>query len=63
MTLSCKWITDKAGPLVCSTGQFSCSWSICASGTECPGALSGHMKWPETTAVALVESRRPERCS
>ena len=38
MTLSCKWITDKAGPLVCRKGEFSYSWSICASGTECPGA-------------------------
>ena len=63
MTLGCKWITDEAGPLVRRTGQFSYSWSICRSGVECPGAPSGHMKWPETTAVALVESRRPERCS
>jgi len=52
MTLTCKWITDEAGPLVCKKGQFSYSWSICASGAECPGALSGHMKWPRTKAVA-----------
>ena len=56
MTLTCKWITDEAGPLVCKKGQSSYSWSVCASGTECPDALSCHMKWPQTKAMALVES-------
>jgi len=41
MTPPCKWVTDEAGPLVCRKGQFGYSWSICASGTECHGPLSG----------------------
>jgi hypothetical protein len=56
MALTCKWITDEAGPLVCGKAEASYSWSICASGAECTGALSAHTKWPQTKAIALVES-------
>lgn len=54
MTPPCKWVTDEAGPLVCRKGQFGYSWSICASGTQCPDRCPGHMKWLETKAIALA---------
>jgi hypothetical protein len=52
MMLPCKWITDQAGPLVCRKGHHGYSWSICAAGAECPGALAGPITWPQTTATA-----------
>ena len=61
MTLTCKWITDKAGPLVCRKGEFSYSWSICASGTECPGGLSAHIRSarsPEEPSAAGSPNQR-----
>lgn len=67
MTLPCKWITDQAGPLVCRKGQHGFSWSICASGTECPGALPAEMNHhghrgsfapPELNAIGSL-IRRP----
>ena len=39
------------GELVCRKGQDGYSWSICAPGAECPGAMSGQMTWPQTTAT------------
>ena len=62
MTRTCKWITDEAGPLVCRKGEFSYSWSICASAAECSGAMSApiklstHMRWPQTKTMALAGS-------
>jgi hypothetical protein len=56
MTLTCKWITDEGGPLVCRKAEASYSWSICASAAECTGALSDYTKWQETKAIALAES-------
>jgi hypothetical protein len=58
MTLTCKWITDQAGPLVCNKGQFRYSWSICASAAECPGALSAHTKRPHATAESQTQRTR-----
>jgi len=52
MTLTCKWITDEAGPLVCKKGEGSYSWSICASAAKCSGALSAHINTPEPTWVS-----------
>ena len=62
MMLPCKWITDQAGPLECRKGQHGYSWSICASGSECPGELSGPMTWPQTAATAQPGSPPPRRC-
>jgi hypothetical protein len=62
MTLPCKWITDQAGPLVCREGQHGYSWSICASGAECPGVLPRPMTWPQTTAIAQPGSSLPQQC-
>jgi len=58
MMLPCKWITDQAGPLVCRNGQHGHSWSICASGTECPGALPGPMTWPQTEVIPTPSHHR-----
>ena len=58
MTLTCKWITDEAGPLACRKAEASYSWSICASAAECTGALSAHTNWPQAKAIALAESTR-----
>ena len=52
MMPTCKWITDQAGPLVCRKGRHGHSWSICASGADCAGALSGPMTRPPITATA-----------
>jgi len=52
MTLTCKWIIDEAGPLVCKKGEGSYSWSICASAAKCSGALSAHINTPEPTWVS-----------
>ena len=62
MMLPCKWITDQAGPLACQKGHHGYSWSICASGAECPGALPGPMTWPQTSATAQPGSSPPEQC-
>jgi len=62
MTLPCKWITDQAGPLACRNGQPGYSWSICASAAACPGALTGPVTWPQTTAAAQPRSSPPPRC-
>jgi len=58
MMLPCKWITDQAGPLVCRNGQHGHTWSICASGTECPGALPGPMTWPQTEVIPTPSHHR-----